>query len=76
MAPSRLDIARHGKKLQVIKMNNVAYMRFQSGGMTFLGNENLNGCAVVVIVSKPRFLAKYPHNLPDRIPVKQQATLI
>lgn len=52
MAPSKLDIAREDNKLQVVKMNNIGYMRFQSGGKTFLGTEDLNGCTVVVIVSK------------------------
>ena len=52
MAPSKLDIARQDNQLQVVKMNNIGYMRFQSGGKTFLGTEDLNGCTVVVIVSK------------------------
>lgn len=77
MTPSKLDIARQGNKLRVVKMNNVGYMRFQSEGKTFLGTEDLNGCTCVFVVSKDAaILGHISPRLPDRIPVKPQATLM
>ncbi|KAL9100959.1 MAG: hypothetical protein Q9163_003723 [Psora crenata] len=52
MAPSKLQNARSEKKLQLVDMNQVKYLRFDPKTRICLETEHLNSCTAVVILSK------------------------